>query len=87
MPKNNIDKSLTDSTTISTDCQQVTFNAVRKILPDSMIERACVDVDYHYRRRRITPIITVLHMIMTALWPEESFNACWHVLWDSFVSW
>ncbi len=32
-------------------------------------------------------MVTVLHMILSALWPEESFNACWQVLWDTFVSW
>jgi hypothetical protein len=35
----------------------------------------------------LTPVVTVLHMILSALWPEESFNACWQVLWDTFVSW
>jgi len=57
------------------------------MLPDEMIEQTCKEIGYRFRRRKITPIITVLHMIMAAIWPEESFNACWQVLWDSFISW
>ena len=72
---------------ISEQLQQVTLNAVRKVLPDQWIERTCQEVGYAFRRRKITPVVTVLHMIMAALWPEESFNACWQVLWDTFISW
>jgi hypothetical protein len=67
--------------------EQVPLNAVRNILPDEMIEQTCKEIGYRFRRRKITPIITVLHMVMAALWPEESFNACWQVLWDNFISW
>ncbi|MHC4435452.1 MAG: helix-turn-helix domain-containing protein [Planctomycetota bacterium] len=52
-----------------------------------MIEQTCKEIGYRFRRRKITPVVTVLHMVMAAIWPEESFNACWQVLWDSFVSW
>ena len=52
-----------------------------------MIEQTCKDIGYKFRRRKITPVITVLHMVMAAIWPEESFNACWQVLWDTFISW
>jgi len=67
--------------------EQVTFNSVRNVLANELIEQSCQDVAYGFRRRVITPVVTVLHMVMAAIWPEESFNACWQVLWDSFVSW
>lgn len=70
---------------ISQKLQQVTFNSVRKVLPDAAIERACRDVGYAYRERILTPIVTMLHMILAAIWPEESFEAAWHLLWDNAV--
>jgi hypothetical protein len=32
-------------------------------------------VGHRYRKRTPTPIITVPHMVLAALWPEESFQA------------
>lgn len=87
MSKKHIGTPADNSTAISEQFQQVTFNAIRKTLPDRMIVETCAEVGHRFRRRKITPIITVLHMIVSALWPEESFNACWQVLWDTFVSW
>ncbi len=66
--------------------QEMTLNSIRKVLPDKAIEDACVAVGYTHRRRLVTPVVTVLHMILAAIWPEESFAASWHVLWSAFVS-
>ncbi len=71
---------------ISNKIEQITLNSVRKILPDSVIVQACRNTGYKYRQRKITPIVTVLHMIMAAIWPEESFNASWEVLWANMAS-
>jgi putative transposase len=65
--------------------EQVSLNSIRQVLPDSAILAACQAVGHVFRRRKITPILTVLHMILAAIWPEESFNASWQVLWDSFA--
>ncbi|MHC4715937.1 MAG: transposase domain-containing protein [Planctomycetota bacterium] len=62
--------------------QQVTLNAVRQVLPDRLIQQVCRDVGYAYRRRVLTPAIIVLHMILAAIWPEESFAASWQLVWD-----
>jgi hypothetical protein len=82
----NIDPVAKNHEKISDKLEQVTFNSVRKVLPDSAIVQACKAADYKYRERKITPIVTVLHMIMAAIWPEESFNASWQVLWANLVS-
>lgn len=87
MFKDSIDISTGNSEKISQKLEQVTLNAVRKVLPDSSIMQACKSIDYTYRERKITPIITVLHMIMAAIWPEDSFNASWQVIWANFASW
>ena len=87
MSMNKIGKSGGNSKGISDQFQQVILNSIRNILPDSMIEQTCREIGYNFRRRKITPVVTVLHMVMSAIWPEESFNACWQVLWDSFISW
>lgn len=73
------------SSNVSFQLQQVTFNSVRKVLPDSAIEQACRDVGHAYRERVLTPIITMLHMILAAVWPEESFEASSQLLWDNAV--
>ena len=87
MFKNSIDTSAKNSEKISGRVEQVTFNAVRKVLPDHSILQACKSTGYTYRERKITPITTVLHMIMAAIWPEDSFNASWQVLWANVASW
>ena len=67
MFKNSIDTSAKNSEKISGRVEQVTFNAVRKVLPDHSILQACKSTGYTYRERKITPITTVLHMIMAAI--------------------
>ncbi len=72
---------------ISDALPSVLFHSIRNVISDDLVEQTCREVHYDFRKRKITPVVTVLHMIMAAIWPEESFNACWHVLWDTFVSW
>jgi len=72
------------SEAISAKLESVTFNSIRKILPDHAILDACRQEKYDYRCRLMTPIVTVLHMITAAIWPEESFNAAWQLAWSSF---
>ena len=69
---------------ISEKIESVTFNSIRKVLPDKAIKDACNASGYQYRQRIITPIVTVMHMILAAIWPEESFAASWQILWTSF---
>ena len=69
---------------ISEKLEMVTFNSIRKILPDHAILNACRQEEYDYRCRLMTPIVIVLHMITAAIWPEESFNAAWQLAWSSF---
>lgn len=63
-----------------------TFNSIRKALPDRAIHDACRDVGHHFRWRLLPPVVVVLHMVVAALWPEESFNACWQVIWSHMHS-
>jgi IS4 transposase len=74
------------SENISANLEQITFNSVRKVLPDSAIIEACKSAGYCYRQRTITPIVTILHMLLAAIWPQESFAASWQVLWAAFSS-
>jgi hypothetical protein len=53
------------------------LNALRELLPDSAIVQACRDAGHKFRRRLLTPVVTVFHMIAAALWPEKSFQAAW----------
>lgn len=66
--------------------ESTTLNSVRKVLPDRAIHEACEAVGHTYRKRVLTPVVTVLHMILAAIWPEESFAASWQVIWGTLVS-
>ena len=87
MSKKCIDTSAQNPEKISSKIEQITFNSIREVLPDSAVQKICQDIGYKYRDRMITPIVIVLHMVMAAIWPEESFNAGWQVLWATLVSW
>ena len=86
MSAKDIDTASKNHEKISEKIEPITFNSIRKVLPDKAIKYACDTVNYKHRRRIITPIITILHMILAAIWPEESFAASWQVLWTSFSS-
>ena len=64
----------------------MTLNSVREVLPDRAIDAACRAVGHEWRERVLTPVVTVLHMILAAMWPEESFAASWQVIWDAMAS-
>ncbi|MEN6426628.1 MAG: IS4 family transposase [Phycisphaerales bacterium] len=75
-----------DSPAISERIVSTTLNAIQKLLPAETIERLCRQVGYLWRERTLSPAVTVLHMILAAIWPEESFNASWQVLWAAVSS-
>lgn len=77
-------KVVEKSEVISEKLESITFNSIRKTLPDHAILNACRQEEYDYRCRLMTPIMIVLHMITAAIWPEESFNAAWQLAWSSF---
>jgi hypothetical protein len=63
-----------------------TLNAIQPLLPENKIEQVCAEVHYSWRDRVLSPTVTVLHMILAAIWPEESFNASWQVQWAAVAS-
>jgi hypothetical protein len=81
-----IGKIAAKTSNFSVDLESVTFNSIRKVLPDKVIHNACRQADYDYRKRIITPIVTVLHMIVAAIWPDDSFVASWQLTWSSFAA-
>jgi putative transposase len=72
--------------TISEKIVASTLNAIQQLLPENKIERVCAEAQYTWRDRVLPPAVTVLHMILAALWPEESFNASWQVQWAAVAS-
>ena len=66
--------------------EETTLSSVREVLPDRAVHEACAAAGHAYRRRLLTPVVTVLHVVMAAIWPEESFAASWQVIWDAMVS-
>jgi IS4 transposase len=86
MPTHSIVPAGQNSTTISSDLASVGLNSIRQMLPDAAIVKACRDGGYVFRRRLITPVVIVLHMVLSAIWPEESFTASWQAFWSTFKS-
>ena len=82
MYNKSIGKVVEKTEIISANLEAITFNSIRKVLPNSTILDVCRKAKYRYRRRIITPVSTVLHMIIAAIWPEESFNAAWQTAWS-----
>ena len=75
MPSKSIVKVPAKTSSFSTALESITLNSIRRVLPDTTIHDACHLFNYNYRNRFITPVVTVLHMVIAAIWPEESFNA------------
>jgi hypothetical protein len=86
MLNKSIGKAARKTSNFCRNFESVTFNSIRKVLPDSVIDDACDQAGYTYRIRRISPILTVMHMIAAAIWPEDSFVASWQLLWASFTA-
>ena len=87
MRKNSIGQASETTAKISDFLPRMICNSIRNVVSDELVEQSCREVNYRFRQRKITPVVTVLHMLLSAIWPEESFNASWQVLWDTFVSW
>jgi hypothetical protein len=86
MSNRSIGKVAGKTSNFSVNFESVTFNSIRKVLPDKTILDACRQANYSHRNRFITPVLTVLYMILTGIWPEESFVASWQLLWASFAA-
>lgn len=86
MSSKSIVKAAVKTSKFPESLESIPLNSIRKILPDKTIHDACHQVNYNYRKRFITPVVTVLHMILAAIWPEDSFNASWELLWSSFTA-
>lgn len=59
------------------------FNSIRGVISNAVILQACSTAQYLFRQRKLTPTLTILHMLLAAIWPEESFAASWQALWAS----
>lgn len=86
MSKGSIGRGEASLEKIRKKMEETSLNSIRRILPDEAILKACREAGYEFRRRMLTPTVTVLHMILAAIWPEESFAASWQILWDAMVS-
>ena len=62
MSVKDIDLVLKNHENIADQMEPITFNSIRKVLPDQAIQYACDQAGYRHRRRTITPIITILHI-------------------------
>lgn len=54
------------------------LKGIKEILSEKRIEQICQSQGYSYRKRLITPLVTLLHMIGSAVSRERSFQSAWH---------
>lgn len=59
------------------------LNAFRELLPDGVIRKICEECEYDFRERRLTPVVTVFHMISAGISREGSFQSAWHLAGQS----
>lgn len=78
--------STPNAPTISQKIVANTLNTIQSLLPQSKIEQVCAQVQYTWRDCILSPAVTVLHMLLAAIWPEESFNASGQVQWAAVAS-
>ena len=50
----------------------------KELIPKERVNKICREVNYQYRRRQLTPMTTLLHMLGAALSREKSFQSAWH---------
>jgi Transposase DDE domain len=86
MSMNSFGISRPNAPAISEKIVASTLNAIQQLLPENKIQQFCAEVQYSWRDRILPPAVAVLHMILAALWPEESFNASWEVQWAAVAS-
>ena len=67
MSNESIGKVAGKTSNFSVNLESVTFNSIRKVLPDKTILDACGQANYDHRNRFITPVLTVLHMILAGM--------------------
>jgi len=59
------------------------LNALRELLPNRIIAQICKDCQYYFRVRLLTPLVTIFHMISSAMSRDGSFQSAWHLNGES----
>ena len=68
-----------DLESLRASLKETHLSAVRNILTDGMILDACREHGVEYRNRLLTPVVTMMHLISSGLWPRCSFQQAWEV--------
>ena len=55
------------------------LNALRELLPNSVIEQICEECAYEFRTRLLTPLVIIFHTIGAGISREGSFQSAWHL--------
>ncbi len=60
------------------ELEKAQLKPIKELITKRRVEEICREQRYLYRKRKLTPIITILHMIGAALSRERSFQSSWN---------
>lgn len=60
------------------EIEETQLVAFRELLPNHIIDSICRGYGYSFRKRLLTPVATIFHMIGAAISRESSFQSAWH---------
>lgn len=75
--KKNINKKRDRFKGLRKELEENQLRGIKELIPKEKINRICREAKYDYRRRQLTPMATLLHMLGAALSREQSFQSSW----------
>jgi hypothetical protein len=75
--KKNINKKRERFKELRKELEGNQLRGIKELIPKERINKICREAKYEYRRRQLTPMATLLHMLGAALSREQSFQSSW----------
>lgn len=65
--------------------QQAPLTALREMLTDTLIIRACAEAGHTFRERLYGPVVTMFHFLLQAIQRDVSFAGTWAEIWSNAI--
>ena len=74
----NISKKIKKIKELREELENNQLKGIKELVSKERVNKICREANYQYRRRQLTPMMTLLHMLGAALGREKSFQSAWH---------